>query len=218
MTGAGLQRLLRYIAIVAGGAVAGTSVATQIEQVPESALELFLDEADIEEWDAGERSRIAQALCRDPRIVVRVRLAEHVATCPLPLSRPDSAWLYRLATDSAPAVRVTFVSGLRRLLERAEPIERTFIISSWCDCKSAAVRRAMAEALERDIPAIGTLWALETLGADPSPRVRAATVRAAAARRRIAPARLGALLTKLAGDSDSDVRRTALVALSDSVA
>lgn len=218
MTGNSGQRLLRYVALVAGGAIVGTSVGALIEQVPTSTIELLLDEADIEEWEAGDRNRMAQALCRDARAAVRVRLAEHVATCPLPLSRADSAWLYRLAMDPNQTVRTTLVSGLAQLLERAVPIERTFLISSWSDSRSPEVRCAMAAALERDIPAVGALSALETLGIDPSPQVRAAAARAAGARRQVAPERLGRLLAKLARDDHADVRRAALTAASGTFA
>lgn len=114
--------------------------------------------------------------------------------------------------------RVVLGVLLPEILVLLSPIERVEFVAGWATSRSPHLRLAIARALRHDGAAgvtPGSLTAIEHLAADPDPSVRAAVVEAAWMRRRVDPARLGAVLSRLAEDENLYVRETARLALGD---
>jgi hypothetical protein len=99
-----------------------------------------------------------------------------------PLDVADEQMLLALAAEEEPEVREVFGSQLRAVLERALPLERTYLIASWATSDDERVRLAMAEALAGPVDAVGVRTALEVLAGDASAVVRQAAETARARR------------------------------------
>ena len=106
-------------------------------------------------------------------------------------------------------------SGLPAILAAMSEIDRIGLIAGWAMSPSPRVRLAIARALRHTPPSVGSLTAIEHLARDPNPLVRVAIAEAAWLRRREDPARLIAVLHRLAEDNEQFVREVAHLALGD---
>ncbi|HEY8146714.1 MAG TPA: HEAT repeat domain-containing protein [Kofleriaceae bacterium] len=133
--------------------------------------------------------------------------------------RAPRAWqeweLRRMADHPDPDYGAQVASGLPAILAAMSEIDRIGLIAGWAVSPSARVRLAIARALRHTAPAVGSLTAIEHLARDPNPLVRVAIAEAAWLRRREDPARLIAVLHRLAEDQEQFVREVAHLALGD---
>lgn len=123
--------------------------------------------------------------------------------------------LRRIADLPDPDLGARVASGLPAILAEMSEIDRVGLIAAWAVSPSPRVRLAIARALRHTPPSVGSLSALEHLARDPSPLVRVAVAEAAWLRRREDPARLIAVLHRLADDHEQFVREVAHLALGD---
>jgi hypothetical protein len=98
-------------------------------------------------------------------------------------------------------------------LESMGPLAATHAACTWALAPAAAQRLAVAEALTWVFPLVGDSLILDHLSRDPGAAVRAATARAAWARR--AAGGDPGVLARLAHDPDDDVAEVARLALRD---
>jgi hypothetical protein len=100
--------------------------------------------------------------------------------------------------------------GLAHALVELRPLAATQLAASWALSTEPLRRHAVALALEWSFPLVGETLLIEHLADDPDPQIRAASARAAWARRTsgIDPA----VLARLAEDPDPEVRAVALAA------
>jgi len=114
--------------------------------------------------------------------------------------------------------RIRIAALLPELLMQMSPLERVDLVAGWATSSSPHLRLAIARTL-RHLPARpsipGSITAIEHLADDPDPSVRAAVAEAAWLRRRESPARLIAVLHRLADDDNLFVREAARLALGD---
>jgi hypothetical protein len=171
------QKVIRSLALLAATSGGGASVAAELEAIPESEIEAIAVDERIERWRPDDRRALMRLLASDARPGVRLSLVEQVARCPLPLAEPDEDWLQALAADPSPVVRGELASRLRVLLERATALERMRIATGWSVSPDAAVRLAIARALDGRLEILGARTVLAHLAADPVPEVRLAARR-----------------------------------------
>jgi hypothetical protein len=130
-------------------------------------------------------------------------------------SRWQEWQLRRVADHPNPDVGARLAAGLPAILAAMSEIDRIGLIAGWAMSPSPRIRLAIARALRHGPPAVGSLTAIEHLARDPSPLVRVAIAEAAWLRRREDPARLIAVLHRLAEDEEAFVRDVAHLALGD---
>lgn len=124
-----------------------------------------------------------------------------------PLARLGAAAPTPADRGTAAAAKKRSGRALARTLSRMRPLARTHMIAHLALREHPAERLALAEALAHSgVDALGVHSAIEHLARDPAPQVRRAAARAAWARFSRDPARLVAVLDRLAGDADPEVR------------
>ena len=178
-----IPKLAGWLAMVGAGLAAGwAGAAEELAAVPEDAIDALVDEDQVEHWQPQDRRALLQLLSRDARTGVRVAVTKWVARSPVPLAAEDHDWLVPLAADPVLEVREAFAAQVRARLERADPLERTYVVASWAVSPSDELRAAIARALEGAPPVVGARSALEHLLQDPTAEVRSAASRAIATR------------------------------------
>jgi hypothetical protein len=100
-------------------------------------------------------------------------------------------------------------------LEEVSEMDRVGLIATWAVSSAPRARLAIARALRHAAPAVGSISAIEHLARDRDPLVRVAIAEAAWLRRHEDPARLIAVLHRLADDPEPFVREVAHLALGD---
>ncbi|HLU67794.1 MAG TPA: hypothetical protein VKZ63_16030 [Kofleriaceae bacterium] len=123
--------------------------------------------------------------------------------------------LRALAQDPDPDRRMSLAAVLPAALDWLPPIEQVELVAGWSSSPSPHLRLAIARALRLARPITGSISAIELLAGDRDPDVRVAIAQAAWLRRKEAPARLIAILHRLAGDPHRHVREVARLALGD---
>ncbi|MBX3159866.1 MAG: hypothetical protein KF773_28100 [Deltaproteobacteria bacterium] len=100
--------------------------------------------------------------------------------------------------------------ALAGTLTGLRPLQATQLVASWAVSPDPLRRHAVATALEWTFPLVGDELALDHLSRDTDPSIRAATARAAWARRTTCGD--AGVLERLAADPDPDVRAVATAA------
>jgi hypothetical protein len=195
---------LGAIAIAAGAGFVEPSVS--LMTIPESVIIALVED---EEGEPHEKRRFLPLLAKDPRAAVRERVADAAGS--LAERRPEQAegLIRELSGDGSPRVRAAAGRSLASLLAAAAPLDRLALVSRWTLSPNASERAAMARALQRRTPVFVSDLALEVLSNDADADVRAATARAMARRIHETPGGYREALSRLAGDSDPKVERTA---------
>jgi hypothetical protein len=113
-----------------------------------------------------------------------------------------------LGTLAADTAAVTLGRHLALALAEVQPLEATRLAATWSLSRDAIRRRAVAEALEWPFALVGDAVMLDHLSRDHDPAIRAASARAAWARR----GRGGdaGVLARLVDDPDPEVRAIAI--------
>lgn len=101
---------------------------------------------------------------------------------------------------------LTLGRGLALAIHEMRPLSATHLAATWALSEDPVRRLALAHALEWAFPLVGDAMVLDHLSRDTDPQVRAATARAAWARRD------HTLLGRLVDDPDPDVRAIAATA------
>ncbi|MBN2496904.1 MAG: HEAT repeat domain-containing protein [Deltaproteobacteria bacterium] len=205
----------KLLAYLGGAAIAMSSgpaagAGSELARVPETIIADLLGEVDEECWGAQDLASLAGVLAEDPRRRVRRRAAELLGRADLDISAVElEPLLERLGQDEDPAVRRTLARTVARWLGRQTGLERARAVLEWALSDRAAIRRALAGALSHGVTALGDDLAIEQLGCDPSPEVRAAVVEAVGRRLQQDPALYLRLLERLTSDEAPAVRRSA---------
>lgn len=201
------QRVLKHLGAIA--IAAGLGLASPSARLLEVPVELVLEaigEADVSgSWE--DRRRLLRLLSSDPRVAVRMRVADES-------DLRDEALLAGLSTDESPRVRLAAARSLGRLLAAAAPRERVELVARWVTASSASQRATLAAALGARTPVPLIETALEVLCADEDGAVRRGAIRALAAHWDEAPEHYDRIALRLVDDPDERARRTARRVLS----
>jgi hypothetical protein len=212
-----LQRLLTRLSVaVFGLGAGGNALAENTTTIDEAAVAAALESPEIDGWGSHDRARLLQLVAEDLRPSVRAEVARRIAELEPPVPRAALRLLARLAGDPAAEVSQAAAHALAITISRAPGLEGTSLVSKWAVSGTNGMRLAVAVALERPFQVLGGDTAIEHLAGDPVPAIRRAAARAAWARRTTAPDRFTAVLQRLSGDPDSQVREIANLALARS--
>lgn len=161
-------------------------------------------------WAPKDLGALIQLVSRDGRVEVRERVAELAGAMGVEMP-PDMALelLGTLCLDDSARVRAASARGLMRMLERAQPLERSELVATWATSPQPRRRAALAYALGADLPVSDALQAIELLAHDTHPEVRMAALAAAAAHFHHAPGALGRLARDLIDDGHPRVSEAA---------